>query len=83
MLAFKLILQVRQQFLERLKTVVCVCRIAALETMLKYGIIKLKELIDAEFVILNLVHIMVYSLLVHTYYFGCATVGDSVLLQKE
>lgn len=51
--------------------------------MLKYGIIKLKELIDAESVILNLVHIMVYSLLVHTDYFGCATVGDSVLLQKE
>lgn len=72
--------QVRQQFLERLKTVVRIYRIAALETMFKYGIIKFKELIDAEFVILDLVHIMFYSLLVHADYFGCATVGDSVLL---
>lgn len=51
--------------------------------MFKYGIIKFKELIDAEFIILDLVHIMVCSPLVHADYLGCATVGDTVLLQKE
>ena len=48
--------------------------------MLKYGIVEFQKLVDAEFIVLSLVYIMVYGLLVDADYSGYLAVGDALLL---
>ena len=76
-----LVLKIRKKFLEDLETLVCVCRIAPFQTMLKDKVFKCQKTVDAERVGQSLPHIVVGRLLVHPNDEGCLAVGYSLLLQ--
>lgn len=81
MLALHLFLKIREEMLECLETSVTISGIAALETVFKYGVIQSEKFVNTETVSVDLVHIIVYRLLVDADYLCGLTVGDSVLLQ--
>ena len=80
MLALHLLLKIWKKGFECFKTLVAICRIAALETVLKNGIIQPDKFIKAQAVSADLVHVVVHCLLVHADYIGSLAVGDSALL---
>ena len=83
MLAFHLFLEIRQQLLEDLEALVGVGWIAALETMLKHGVIEFEKTFYAELVCTGLTYVVVHGLLVDADYRGSLAVGDSLLLEEK
>lgn len=82
-LAPHFLLEIGKQCLEHLKTPVGICRIAALETMLKHGVIEFEKTFYAEFIGKGLLYVVVHGLLVDADYCGRLAVGDSLLLKEK
>ena len=82
-LALHFLLEIGKQCLEHLKTPVGICRIAALETMLKHGVIEFEKTFYAELVCTGLTYVVVHGLLVDADYRGSLAVGDSLLLEEK
>ena len=82
-LALHLLLEIGKQCLEHLKTPVGICRIAALEAMLKHGVVEFEKTFYTEFIGKGLLYVIVHGLLVDTDYCGRLAVGDSLLLKEK
>ena len=72
-----------QQFLENLEALVRVGWIAALETVLKHGVVEFEKAFHAEFICTGLTYVVVHGLLVDADYRGSLAVGDSLLLEEK
>ena len=83
MLAFHLLLEIGQQILEDLEALVRVGRIAALETMLKHGVVEFEKAFYAEFICTGLTYIVVCGLLVDADNLGCFAVGEPSFLRSS
>ena len=60
-----------------------ICRIAALETMLKHGIIEFEKTFYTELIGKGLLYVVVHGLLVDADYSGHLAVGDFLLLKEQ
>ena len=76
-----LLLEVGQQRLEFLETLVRIGCIASLQTMFQHRVIQFQKPVDTERISQGFPHVVVHCLLIHAYLSGCFAVGDVLLFQ--
>ena len=76
-----LLLNIGQQGLEFLETLVRISSVTSFQTVLQYRIVQFQKSVNAERVCIGLPYVVVHCLLIHAHLEGCLTVGDVLLLQ--